>query len=111
VLETTKISPGLYRNWLRSKEWQEAFAERIEGCRRQAQLVLSNFLVTATAKLVTLTQSDNEETSRKACIDILEMKSLITESIKSLEPDTKLSDKKVEQIMRVLSDEEEKNVK
>src|SRR4030042_3128582 len=104
ILESTKISPGLYRNWLRSDVWKKAFAERMEACQRQAQLMLSNFLVTATIKLIGLTESNNEETARKACLDILEMKSLISETVEQATPKTQLTDKNIQTIMRILTD-------
>ncbi|OHB59622.1 MAG: hypothetical protein A2167_08675 [Planctomycetes bacterium RBG_13_46_10] len=76
----------------------------MEACQRQAQLMLSNFLVTATIKLIGLTESNNEETARKACLDILEMKSLISETVEQATPKTQLTDKNIQTIMRILTD-------
>jgi hypothetical protein len=109
ALASVKISSGLYRKWLRSKEWKEAFEERMEGCRRQAQLILSNFLVYAATKLINLAGCDKEPVARQACLDILEMKPLVGEKTQNTieEIPTKMSEKTAETIMRVLADRKE----
>jgi len=83
----------------------------MEGCRRQAQLILANYLVYAAAKLIELVGCDKEPVARQACLDILEMKFLDGEKqdeIIELNP-PKMSEKVVETIMRVLADRGQKS--
>jgi len=81
----------------------------MEGCRRQAQLILSNFLVYAATKLINLAGCDKEPVARQACLDILEMKPLVGEKTQNTieEIPTKMSEKTAETIMRVLADRKE----
>jgi len=81
----------------------------MEGCRRQAQLILANYLVYAAAKLIELVGCDKEPIARQACLDILEMKPLVGETAQNVieEIPTRLSDKTAETIMRVLADKKE----
>ena len=47
--------------------------ERIAGAYRQSELILARYAPLAAAKLVELTESDNQETRRKACLDIISL--------------------------------------
>jgi hypothetical protein len=84
----------------------------MEGCRRQAQLILSNFLVYAVTKLIDLAGCDKEPVARQACLDILEMKPLVGEKTQVAieEIPTRINEKTAETIMRVLADRKDEEV-
>ena len=73
VLKRHNVSLRVYQRWLCQKEFVEQFSFRIESARRQGQLLIAKYIPAAAAKLVELTMSEKEETSRKACLDILSM--------------------------------------
>jgi hypothetical protein len=108
ALESAGISSGLYARWLRTPEWVQAFRGAMESCRRQAQLILCNYLVFAAAKLVQLTQCESLPVARQSCLDILEMKSLLPEIVKpqTEHPKEPISQKAFALIVKALSDEQ-----
>jgi hypothetical protein len=73
VLQRHKVSQRLYNKWLADEGFAAAFAERIGRAYRQSQLIIARYAPLAAAKLVQLTASDNAETARKACLDIISM--------------------------------------
>lgn len=71
ILTKHKVSRNLYHKWLADDRFAEQFNEHIGRAYRQSQLILARYAPLAAAKLVSLTESDKDETARKACLDIV----------------------------------------
>jgi len=67
------VSTAVYRRWLGTEVFSSEIAFRIDAARRQSALIIAKYAPVAATKLVTLTDSKKEETSRKACLDIIQM--------------------------------------
>lgn len=75
ILDKYNISRTVFNKWLTDERFVEQFNERIASNFRQSQLIIARYAPLAAAKLVQLTESDKEETARKACLDIISMPS------------------------------------
>jgi hypothetical protein len=73
VLDKHKISRNIYNKWQADESFAKEFARRIDGACRQGQLIIARYASLAAAKLVALTESENQETARKACLDIISL--------------------------------------
>jgi len=73
VLEKHHVSPSLFERWLADERFAEQFERRIAHAHRQSRIILAQCAPAAAAKLTQLTQSKNEETARKACLDIISL--------------------------------------
>jgi hypothetical protein len=82
VLEKHKISQRAYDKWLADANFAVEFERRLQNARRQGELLLARYSALAAAKLIELTQSQAQETARKACLDIITL--LRPEPTKSL---------------------------
>jgi hypothetical protein len=71
VLEKHKISQRAYDRWLADANFAAEFERRLQNARRQGELLLARYSALAAAKLIELTQSQTQETARKACLDII----------------------------------------
>jgi len=71
VLERHKVDRRLYDKWLGDERFAEEFERRLQSARRQGELIIARYASFAAAKLVQLTESENQETARKACLDII----------------------------------------
>ncbi|MFB0525530.1 MAG: hypothetical protein ACETVZ_08295 [Phycisphaerae bacterium] len=71
ILDKHKISRNVYNRWLANERFTEQFNECIARAYRQSELIIARYAPLAAAKLVQLTESDKEETARKACLDII----------------------------------------
>jgi len=71
ILDKHKISRNLYHRWLADERFTEQFNGCITRAYRQSELIIARYAPLAAAKLVQLTESDKEETARKACLDII----------------------------------------
>jgi len=73
VLDKHNVKPSLYYAWLADERFVEQLEQRIAAVRRQSELTLARYAPLAAAKLVALTNSENQETARKACLDIISL--------------------------------------
>ena len=71
VLEKYKISKRLYDKWQKNQNFIDEFNRRITNAHRQGELIIAKYASLAAAKLVALTESENQETARKTCLDII----------------------------------------
>jgi hypothetical protein len=71
VLDKHKVSKRLYEKWLANENFAEEFENRLAAARRQSEMIIARYATFAAAKLVQLTESQNPETARKACLDII----------------------------------------
>jgi len=72
VLDKHGVSRSLFKRWLADPRFTELFNERFASAYRQSEIILARYAPLAAAKLVQLTESENQETARKACLDIIE---------------------------------------
>lgn len=73
VLEKHRVSRKTYDKWLRENAFSAEFVRRIRAMHRQSELILARYKGLAAAKLVALTESEKDETARRACLDIIMM--------------------------------------
>jgi len=73
ALEKHRIGRGTYERWFGSELFREEFGRRIEKLAGQGRLIVARYSVFAAAKLVELTESEKDETARKACVDIIKL--------------------------------------
>jgi len=74
ILQKHQISRNLLNRWLADEAFKKQFDERVESAYRQSELIIARYAPLAAAKLVQLTESDKEETARKACLDIISLR-------------------------------------
>src|SRR6056297_1076944 len=72
ALEKYNVSKNVYRKWLGQREFIDEIAMRLESSRRQSEMIIAKYAPVAAVNLVGLMDSEKEETSRKACLDIIE---------------------------------------
>jgi hypothetical protein len=77
VLQKHKISRNVYSRWLAEGFFASEFDRRIASAHRQSAAIIAKYAPLAAAKLVQLTESDKEETARKACLDIISLPALL----------------------------------
>jgi len=77
VLEKHKVSRNVYNGWLAEELFSSEFDRRIMSAHRQSVALIAKYAPLAAAKLVQLTESDKEETARKACMDIISLPALL----------------------------------
>lgn len=96
VLEKHNVSRAVYNRWLADEQFDDEFSRRIASAHRQSELIIARYAPLAAAKLVQLTDSEKEETARRACLDIISLpKFAAKESEQSSEPQS-ASDKQAE---------------
>ena len=71
VLEKHHVSRSLFERWLADERLAEQVERRIARAYRQSRMILARHAPAAASKLMQLTGSKNQETARKACLDIL----------------------------------------
>jgi hypothetical protein len=71
VLRKHHVRPSLFERWLADKRFVEQFEQRIARAQRQGRMTLARCAPKAADTLVELMGSKNQETARKACLDIL----------------------------------------
>ena len=70
VLKKHGVRTVVYRRWLGTKVFADELAFRIEGARRESEIMIAKYARVAAVKLVELTGSKGE-TARRACLDIV----------------------------------------
>lgn len=81
VLDKHKISRNVFNRWLADGLFASEFDRRIMSAHRQSAALIARYALLAAAKLVQLTESDKEETARKACLDIISLPALLDKRI------------------------------
>jgi len=74
MLERHKVKRRTYEEWYEEELFAKEFKRRVNFLNRQAELILARYKSLAAAKLVSLTDSEREETARRACLDIISLK-------------------------------------
>ena len=73
ILDEHKVARQLYRRWLADEQFTEELNQRVGGAYRQSTFLLASNARTVAERLVGLTEHENAETARKACLDIITM--------------------------------------
>ncbi len=81
VLQKHKVNRNVYNRWLANELFASEFDHRIMSAHRQSAVLIAKYAPLAAAKLVQLTESDKEETARKACMDIISLPALLDKKI------------------------------
>jgi 3-deoxy-D-manno-octulosonic-acid transferase len=76
ILEKHRVSPKTFNRWLGDDEFMAELSRRLEWLNLQGELVVARYKSLAAARLVQLTESEKEETARKACLDIISLPKL-----------------------------------
>jgi hypothetical protein len=77
VLEKYKVNRNIYNRWLADELFVSEFDNKIMSAHRQSVVLIAKYAPLAAAKLVQLTESEKEETARKACMDIISLPALL----------------------------------
>jgi len=112
VLEKHNVNTRLYNKWQAEEAFIEQFEKRIAAAHRRSAALIASYAPVAAAKLVQLTQSEKEETARKACLDIIAMQApaVIPPKPQAPNPDTpdqpqQLTQKTAAKILAILAEE------
>ena len=103
VLVKHGVSERIYSNWRGSGEFSAEFRRRVEVLENQTKLLLVKYKAYAAAKLVELTQSDKEETARKACLDIISIESGESEGLGEQVDEERIPDGMTSKLLAVLA--------
>jgi hypothetical protein len=71
ILARHNISRRTYEKWLAEEIFVAEFDRRLASARRRSDLIIARFAYVAASKLALLTESESQETARKACLDII----------------------------------------
>jgi len=114
VLKKHRVSRNIYKKWLRDERFCAEFDRRIAWLNRQSEALIAKYASLAAAKLVQLTDSEKDETARKACLDIISLpkgagrrkqKAAKQEPAKA-KAATELSDETASRLLAALAEEE-----
>lgn len=75
VLDKHKVSRRLYDKWQGCENFAAQYGRRIAVLNLQSERIIARYTGLAAAKLVELTESENPETARKTCMDIISLAS------------------------------------
>lgn len=71
ILKKYGVKPSLYQKWLTDEQFMEPFERRLAQAYHFSRVLLARRARAAADKLVALTECDQRETARKACLDII----------------------------------------
>jgi len=98
VLAKHKLSRNMYNKWLSDEQFCAELARRVANARLQSEVLIARYSLLAAAKLVQLTESEKEETARKACLDIISLPKVAAKKAEQSDKAKKDSDKQDQQV-------------
>lgn len=98
VLEKYKVSRNVYNKWLADEEFQAEFTRRISGAHLASEALIAKYSLVAAAKLVQLTDSESQETARKACLDIISLPKVAAKKAEQMSKEQKSDEGQGEQL-------------
>lgn len=112
IFNKHKVSRHTFNKWLVDENFKAEFIRRIEWLNLQSQALIARYASLAAAKLVGLTESENQETRRKACLDIISLPKQntikpATNSTQENSPYQRLNPQTAGKIMEILANENE----
>ncbi|MHC4259614.1 MAG: hypothetical protein ACYSTF_04285 [Planctomycetota bacterium] len=113
ILEKYEVGRQTFNDWLSDKAFSDELDRRIEWFTRRSELQLARNRSTAVNNLVKLTKTENGETARKACLDIITMPSIAAKQpdqagpcqTDSTQTQPTLSQKTASKLLAVLAEE------
>ena len=73
ILEKHNITARRFNQWQNDELFIDALNSRLKAAHNQGAFLLTRYTKTAAVKLSELTDSENAETARKTCLDIIEL--------------------------------------
>lgn len=73
ILKKHGVSRRAFNRWLREDVFMAELNRRLQWLNLQSELLIARYKTLAAAKLVQLTDSESQETARKACLDIISL--------------------------------------
>ena len=111
ILDKYRVSRKVYKQWLANEYFQLELIERMKIARILGEMLIAKYSFVAAAKLVRLTESEREETARKACLDIISLPNPYTAKVeeykKQVEENCELSDEMASKLLAFLAEEED----
>ena len=98
VLDKHGVSGNVYNKWLTDEVFQAEFARRISGAHLAGEALIARYCLVAAAKLVQLTDSENQETARKACLDIISLPKVSANRAEQTDKEQKGNEGQTEQL-------------
>ncbi len=117
VLEKHKLGRVIYNRWLEEELFAKEISRRVATAHYQSKLLIARYSSMAAARLIQLTESDKEETARKACLDIISLPqpqaddNAALKGLAAEEDIGELSDETASKLLMVLAEEEKDNNK
>lgn len=107
ILDKHKIKRSTYNRWLADERFEAELVRRIKTTRLMSEVLIAKYSGIAAAKLVGLTESEKEETARKACLDIISLPHItLPEQADGEENETvSLSDETASRLLAALAEE------
>ncbi len=110
ILDRHKIKKSTYNRWLADEKFEAELVRRIKTTKLMSEVLIAKFSAIAAAKLVGLTESEKEETARKACLDIISLPAPDNkkdeETNANNEKPPELSDETASRLLAVLAEED-----
>ena len=98
VLDKHKIRRNTYNRWQADELFVDEFNRRIASAHRRSAALIARYATLAAAKLVQLTESENHQTARKACLDIISPPALAAKKTEQPTEPQSTHDKQVQQL-------------
>jgi len=120
ILEKHRVSQKTFNRWLGQDAFMAELNRRLQWLNLQSELIITRYKTLAAARLVQLTESDKEETARKACLDIIKLPSSSDKPLKQPGDEPKasqppeyheLSPETCSRLLAVLAEEKKKTSK
>ena len=115
VMKKHRISHRVWHKWVSDKDFVEGITSKLKSYKMASQILLAKYNSLAAARLVQLCESKNQETSRKACLDIITLeenskqKKQKTSELPA-KPRTKINNKTASKILAVLAEDKNKKM-
>ncbi len=108
ILDKHKIKRSTYNRWLADEKFEAELVRRIKTTKLMSEVLIAKYSVVAAAKLVGLTESEKEETARKACLDIISLPHItLPEQADGEKNETvQLSDETASRLLAALAEED-----
>ena len=78
VLQTHGVTSSLFDKWQSNEVFAAEYNNRINALYRESEFIIAKYAAFAAAKLVRLTESQSQETARKACLDVIQQPKPLT---------------------------------
>jgi hypothetical protein len=109
VLQKFSISPEKWKRWRTQQPFNRALEAKMKTLNQNGQMLLLQHSSWASARLLELCNSEKEEVSRKACLNVLQLNSETIEKIPPQQDDaedtkTNLTDEQAAKLLAVMAD-------